>query len=487
MEVFSAPHLYNQANNRTYKHTLPVSEGFRGRGIPIGRHSFIQYMTFPGTERHKYIKGEIQMKTGFRVMALLMVTVLMLTTCGMAALADDAVTLTLWCCYNDADETDNSGAQLIKGTVAKFEETHPNVKIDVINTADGDDYLTKVTAELSAGKVPDLFRTWLTGRLQPFVEGGYVMPLNDLVAGSEILSKHVTEASKGYSSYGDEKFYAIPLIASAEIVYYNKAIFEECGVTVPTTMDEFYTVCETIAAKGITPIAMGGADAWFSAIPFMTIFQRLDEDNAIYNAVCVDNEPKFTEELFVKTSEEYLKVAKYFNSNATSAKTGEAEALFQNGQAAMIFDGTWSTAAMGNALGEKVGCFNLPGFDGPSKEFLMNYDEGYSIGVNTAHPELCIEFYEILFGQEMQAAFAEAGNLIACQNIEYDTSKVPAITNEVAALLATAESTNIPWDNPLGTNMGTEFNMTVQSILGGADPAQAFATLNDTAAFEWDY
>ncbi|MBQ6528110.1 MAG: hypothetical protein IJI38_06265, partial [Clostridia bacterium] len=91
------------------------------------------------------------------------------------------------------------------------------------------------------------------------------------------------------------------------------------------------------------------------------------------------------------------------------------------------------------------------------------------------------------FGQEMQAAFAEAGNLIACQNIEYDTSKVPAITNEVAALLATAESTNIPWDNPLGTNMGTEFNMTVQSILGGADPAQAFATLNDTAAFEWDY
>ncbi len=34
MEDFSAPHLYNQANNRTYKHTLPVSEPFRGRGDP---------------------------------------------------------------------------------------------------------------------------------------------------------------------------------------------------------------------------------------------------------------------------------------------------------------------------------------------------------------------------------------------------------------------------------------------------------------------
>ena len=427
------------------------------------------------------------MKNCFRGLALLLVAVVMMTLGGMAALAEEQVTLTFWCSYNDADENDTTGATMIKDSVAKFEETHPNVKIDVINTADGDDYLTKVTAELSAGKAPDLFRTWLTGRLEPFVKGGYVLPMNDLVAGSEVLSNHVSDASKGYSSYGDDTFYAIPMIASAEIIYYNKAIFEECGVTVPTTLAEFYTICDTLQEKGYTPIAMGAADAWFSAIPFMTIFQRMDDSDAIYNAVCVSKETKFDDELFVKASEEYMKIAKYFNSNATSASTGEAEAMFQNGEAAMIFDGTWSTAGMANALGEKVGCFNLPGEDGPSTEFLMNYDEGYSIGANTQHPDLCIEFYEILFGQEMQAFYAEAGNLIACQNIDYDTSKVPAITNEVAALLATAETTNIPWDNPLGTNMGTEFNMTVQSVLGGADAAQAFATLNDTAAFEWGY
>lgn len=426
------------------------------------------------------------MKKTIRGIATLLIAVVLLTMCGMTAFAEEKVTLTFWTSYNEADETSISAAW-IKEAIAKFEETHPNVTIDVVNTADGDDYLTKVTAELASGNVPDLFRTWLTGRLQPFVEAGYVYPMNELVANSEILSKTVSDTSKAYSSYGDDTFYAIPLIASAEIIYYNKTIFEECGVTVPTTEDEFYAACEAIKAKGYTPIAMGGGDAWFSAIPFMTLFQRIDENDEMYNAVCVNKECKFNDEIFTKTSEAYLKMAQYFNDNAVSTSCGEAEALFQNGKAAMIFDGTWSTATFATTMGDTVGCFNYPAADGASTEFLMNYDEGYSIGAKTEHPELCIEFYEIMFGQEMQAKYAEAGNLIACQGIEYDTSKVPALTNEVAALLATAVTSNIPWDNPLGTNMGTEFNMTVQSVLGGNDPATAFATLNDTAAFEWDY
>lgn len=426
------------------------------------------------------------MKKGIRGLAALLALIMMLTLGVSAAFAEEQITLTFWNSVDEADET-SIAADWIKEVISIFEASHPNVKIDMINTADGDDYLTKVTAELAAGNVPDLFRTWLTGRLQPFAEGGYVYALNDLVAGSEVLSNTISDTVKPYSSYGSEAFYAMPLIASSEIIFYNKDIFAECGVAVPTTEDEFYAACEAIKAKGYAPIAMGGADAWVSAIPYMTLFQRLDESDALYNAVCVNNECKFTDELFVKTSEAYLKMAQYFNDNAISTAYGEAQSLFQNGQAAMIFDGTWSVTSYTNVMGEKVGAFNYPGAEGASTEFLMNFDEGYSIGARTEHPELCAEFYEVMFSQDMQAKYAEAGNLIACQNITYDASKVPALTNEVAALLATAQTTNIPWDNPLGTNMGTEFNMTVQSVLGGADPAEAFSKLNDTASFEWDY
>lgn len=420
-----------------------------------------------------------------KLTALLLATGMVMGT-GTVALAEEQVTLTMWTSYNAADETSTFDEWFAEAK-AIFQEKYPNVTIDEICTPDGDDYLTKVTAELAAGNAPDLFRTWLTGRLEPFATAGYVHQLNELVDGSEVLSDNVSDSAKTYSMYGDDTYYAIPMIASAEIVYYNKEIFAECGVEIPTTMDEFYAACEAIEAKGYTAIAMGGADAWVSAIPYMMIFQRLDEADEVYNAVCVNNECRFTDDIFVQASEEYLKMAQYFNDTASAIEYGEAQSMYQNGKAAMIFDGTWSTATYASLLGDKAGCFNLPGFDGPTTEFLMNYDEGWSIGSNTEHADLCIAFYEILFGDELQAKYAEQGNLIACQNVEYDSSLLPTLTAEVSALLGTAESTNIPWDNPLGTNMGTEFNVAVQSVLSGGDPAETFATLNDTASFEWDY
>ena len=44
-------------------------------------------------------------------------------------------------------------------------------------------------------------------------------------------------------------------------VFYNKDLFEQAGVTVPATYDEFLKACDTLKAKGITPIAMGGQEA----------------------------------------------------------------------------------------------------------------------------------------------------------------------------------------------------------------------------------
>lgn len=47
-------------------------------------------------------------------------------------------------------------------------------------------------------------------------------------------------------------------------MYYNKAIFEENGVAVPTTYEEYRQVCDTLVANGVTPVALASTpdDAW---------------------------------------------------------------------------------------------------------------------------------------------------------------------------------------------------------------------------------
>ncbi len=45
---------------------------------------------------------------------------------------------------------------------------------------------------------------------------------------------------------------------------YNKDIFAQYGVAVPTTWDEFLQACETFKANGVTPIYGTFKDGWTS-------------------------------------------------------------------------------------------------------------------------------------------------------------------------------------------------------------------------------
>lgn len=51
--------------------------------------------------------------------------------------------------------------------------------------------------------------------------------------------------------------YAYPLDCSGEGVFYNKKVFEDNGLKVPETYEDFLTVCDTLKSKGITPVALG--------------------------------------------------------------------------------------------------------------------------------------------------------------------------------------------------------------------------------------
>lgn len=45
-------------------------------------------------------------------------------------------------------------------------------------------------------------------------------------------------------------------------IVYNKEVFEQNNLAVPTTFDEFADVCNTLKAAGITPIDISMADPW---------------------------------------------------------------------------------------------------------------------------------------------------------------------------------------------------------------------------------
>jgi len=51
----------------------------------------------------------------------------------------------------------------------------------------------------------------------------------------------------------DGRLYQLPISSVVHGIFYNKTLFEEHGWEIPSTLDDFYALCDTISAQGIRP------------------------------------------------------------------------------------------------------------------------------------------------------------------------------------------------------------------------------------------
>lgn len=175
---------------------------------------------------------------------------------GSGGKKGDSDTLTVMCVGTEADtyiDAYNSIAE-------KFSEDNEygvKVKIDFY---ENEQYKTKLTTLMASNAVPDVFFTWELSYLQPFVEGGKVTDITSYLEKDAEWKDSFADGTLELLSY-DGKNYGIPTQKSLCVMFYNKKIFEENGVQVPSTYDEFLSVCDTLKNNGVTPMAMCGTDA----------------------------------------------------------------------------------------------------------------------------------------------------------------------------------------------------------------------------------
>ncbi len=126
-------------------------------------------------------------------------------------------------------------------------EAVPDVEIEY-QFIDNSNYETIVDTQLSAGEGPDIICETV-GSVLKHQKLGYLEPLNDLGA-------LYSDAGTSILSY-DGNVYALPGISWFEGIFFNKALFEENGIKLPKTFDEYIAVCKQFEELGIQPLAAG--------------------------------------------------------------------------------------------------------------------------------------------------------------------------------------------------------------------------------------
>ncbi len=178
-----------------------------------------------------------------KLLALLL-TVCLLGGLIMTASAEEPVTITILH-YMGNEVKLNAFNKILNG----YMELHPNVTFDS-QALSQNEYITQLRTRIGAGDAPDIMMGQ-PGQYADIIEAGYVMDLTD----NELISAlGLTEGDIKNCSYNGH-VYALPLDFKTYGIIYNKAIFEQYGLTVPSTQDALDAICKTLKDNGIDPWA----------------------------------------------------------------------------------------------------------------------------------------------------------------------------------------------------------------------------------------
>jgi ABC-type glycerol-3-phosphate transport system substrate-binding protein len=202
-----------------------------------------------------------------------------------------------------------------------------------------------VRAALTTDQAPDLYTWWSGYRMEDIVEAGGAADLTD------IWQKYIDsgEYSQGVANAFafDGKVYAVPFLTAYWVVYYNKPLFEENGLAVPTTWDEFIALNDALVAKGIKPLAQTFVDRWQAFIIFEEMILRT-QGPEFYDRL-MRGEAKYTDPEVVEAMELWKELMDkgYLTSDyAFGTATDTFLPAFQAGDVAMVAIGDWYSATL---------------------------------------------------------------------------------------------------------------------------------------------
>lgn len=151
-------------------------------------------------------------------------------------------------------------AEAIDTVVKDFESTHPNIKVTIKSGQDD----AKVTQAIGAGNGPDVGLSYSTDIVGKFCSSGAWVDLGPYLSRDKVDLNQLNATTRSYTEFGGKRC-AMPFLADAYGMYYNKDLFAKAGIAgPPKTLDEL-----TEDAKKLT---VKNADGSLKTVGFLPLF-----------------------------------------------------------------------------------------------------------------------------------------------------------------------------------------------------------------------
>ena len=373
----------------------------------------------------------------------------------------------------------------------EYAADHPGFSLNLITTPDRPSYIQKYETLAAANKLPELFDTDATPFAQKLASQDRMIDVDALLDDLG-LAEDYREAALGYQRFDDGSLYMVPFEFQLEFFWYNTALFEAAGVTVPATLDDFPQLCRDLRAQGVTPIALNGQDQWpleryMAYYPFRMAGPEYVQD-------LKNGDASFSDPAGVAAAEWLSELGKAgcFQEGFSSTGYADAQALFTSGKAAVYNIGTWelgnlATEALDPGVRDDVDYFTLPTIDGAvttDDEYVTPSGIGMAVNAQTYDP-LVRDFLKFALERypEIYAATGALSPTTTAQTA-IPADATPLYSRAVEQADTVGPKIAMPWDTQLDPATNTRLQQELTLLVQGDITPEEFVTTMDATLRE---
>ena len=277
-------------------------------------------------------------------------------------------------------------ADALREAADEFMKANPGVKINF--TFNGRDNRNLVGSAVSAGtkvtmmdaNADNIKSMWseMTMDLTPYFEESY-----ESTGGEKYVDRIMPSMSGLSAKLFDGKYSYFPYAPQAFMIFCNKNIFDDCGITkYPETWTEFMDAGEKIKAKGYTPVTTDSnyATSWVGY--YMSRLMGNDEVTKLSNDPSAWSNPKVLEA--AKAIEDMAKKGYFDPVIETNTYPNAQQSMVINEKIAMYINGTWLPNEVKESTPDdfKWGSFAFPTVEGGVDDQTSGCYSSYGIAIN---------------------------------------------------------------------------------------------------------
>ncbi|HKP52601.1 MAG TPA: extracellular solute-binding protein, partial [Chloroflexia bacterium] len=225
-----------------------------------------------------------------------------------------------------------------------YKQLYPNVEVidAAVAGGGGDKAKAVLKTRMQGNDPPDTFQV----HGGPEIIDGYVKanrmdPVTSIYNDMKITGAFPKQLLDMVSQNGE--IYSVPAnIHRGNVLFYNKKVLSDNGITAPTTWDAFFAAAETLKGKGIAALAVGGKDTWAVTMLFEDILLTTGGPQKFNDLMA--GKADWTDKSVVDALAALKKIWEggYVNKDFSALTWDDASGQVLKGTAAMTIMGDWA-------------------------------------------------------------------------------------------------------------------------------------------------